>query len=710
MFNNVSLKITETMKKKSLFAMAAAAVLLAGCTNDSALQNEPLSSANADGEVAVAFNVSAPDANRPRRAPGSEKTGIINSLDDLKADGKQQFGVFGYLTEAGDFSDASKPNFMYNQKVEWDGTNWTYSPVKYWPNEFAATVEAGHTAGTPSDKVSFFAYAPYIATADLPADPSTATGILSITSNDVAGAPVLEYRANTTGTGIDLMWGVARYDYMSRDSKIVDAGFAFKNLIKPTKENEKIPFHFRHALAQFGATIQVYEQSGETFDAANTKVMVEEVELISADGTSSIFNTYGKLSLDNTVANQPLWSEQSGDITNYNYASADINDAIRFNATTPTGTATVYSVQTGAGVTTAKTSLTNSGKGAMFVPGGSHSFKVRVKYHVITKDDPVNGGCAHITNDITSDEISAFTMTAGTTSILNIKLGLREVKFNVSVEAWGVQDDGDQTEVILSDVAPLGPFSVSPTTTVTFSPGNLQATTADYGTTWTWAFAAHQYDCIGNKTANTAITGNKKVYINGTVDLFGWSTAATYYGIHYGTDDSEYSGNFVDWGNNDELIATLGEGWRTLTMTEQTYLLNTRTTPSGVRYAKATITDVTYPGTTTPVTGLIILPDTWKTSYHALTDANTGSAAFTTNEITSTDWENDFEAHGAVFLPAAGRRSGYGPDVNFVGSYAVYWTATPSSGYVYLLFCQKYSVSTYDTLTRFIGLSVRLVR
>ena len=37
-------------------------------------------------------------------------------------------------------------NFMYNQKVTFDGANYTYSPVKYWPN---------------AEKVSFIGYYPF---------------------------------------------------------------------------------------------------------------------------------------------------------------------------------------------------------------------------------------------------------------------------------------------------------------------------------------------------------------------------------------------------------------------------------------------------------------------------------------------------------------------------------------------------------------------
>ena len=122
-----------------------------------------------------------------------------------------------------------------------------------------------------------------------------------------------------------------------------------------------------------------------------------------------------------------------------------------------------------------------------------------------------------------------------------------------------------------------GVFSVSSTKQVWFSQGNLQAvcTSADNdGSTqesWTWSFATNQYDYVGNAAANNAINGNGSVSSAGTVDLFGWSTAATYYGIHICNENaSEYSGDFVDWGN----LAisnggnTANSGWRTLTRDE----------------------------------------------------------------------------------------------------------------------------------------------
>ena len=60
-------------------------------------------------------------------------------------------GIFAYYTGSNDLTISEKPNFMYNQEVKRSNASspWTYSPVKYWPNN-------------PGDKLTFFAYAPYV--------------------------------------------------------------------------------------------------------------------------------------------------------------------------------------------------------------------------------------------------------------------------------------------------------------------------------------------------------------------------------------------------------------------------------------------------------------------------------------------------------------------------------------------------------------------
>ena len=212
-----------------------------------------------------------------------------------------------------------------------------------------------------------------------------------------------------------------------------------------------------------------------------------------------------------------------------------------------------------------------------------------------------------------------------------------------------------------------GKFSVSSTKQVYFSPANLQATTSNGGSTWTWHFGPNQYARVGNGVANTAITGNGTVSSagnGGNIDLFGWSTSTTHLGISNNTDNSKYSGNFVDWGLAPEVTACIGTGWRTLTGNEWIYLMDTR---DGNRYAKASIN-----GTRD---GFIILPDGWTNiSPHTLKNYNSATAAFTDNNIPATDWTNKYEKYGAVFLPVTGQRSG--TTINGYDTELHYWSST----------------------------------
>lgn len=67
------------------------------------------------------------------------------------------FGVFAYYTNTTNWNSArgsTVPNFMYNEEVTFDGTSYSYAPIKYWPNN-------------TNEKISFWAYYPYSASAVL---------------------------------------------------------------------------------------------------------------------------------------------------------------------------------------------------------------------------------------------------------------------------------------------------------------------------------------------------------------------------------------------------------------------------------------------------------------------------------------------------------------------------------------------------------------
>lgn len=230
--------------------------------------------------------------------------------------------------------------------------------------------------------------------------------------------------------------------------------------------------------------------------------------------------------------------------------------------------------------------------------------------------------------------------------------------------------------VVFVDVPNLsGVFSVSDTKKVNFSSGNLQATTTDLGETWTWGFALNQWDYIGgteSATAEDATTNNKiidngKMSANGTIDLFGWSTTATTYGIYNKTNQSYYKGDFVDWGN------AVGDGWHTLSIAEWKYLFCDR--PDAAHLFGM--------GSVNGVNGIILLPDDWAEEKfddtdNGLTDKgiylykNEAKTNFSFHTITANQWYLMEEA-GAVFLPAAGHR--YGVGVGGCEVYAKYWAS-----------------------------------
>lgn len=135
--------------------IACAALTMTGCSNDEI--NVPQQS---QGNNAIEFSTYL-----GRNAQGSRST--ETNTDSIKKNG---FGVLAYYTEQADFADTNKPkpNFMWNQKVTHNGTNWEYTPVKYWPTKVG-------------DKVSFFAYAPYAANGNN-------KGIV-LSSNSETGAP-----------------------------------------------------------------------------------------------------------------------------------------------------------------------------------------------------------------------------------------------------------------------------------------------------------------------------------------------------------------------------------------------------------------------------------------------------------------------------------------------------------------------------------------
>ena len=256
-------------------------------------------------------------------------------------------------------------------------------------------------------------------------------------------------------------------------------------------------------------------------------------------------------------------------------------------------------------------------------------------------------------------------------------------------------------------------FSVGASTKVAFSSGNLQAVFPQANTTpgKYYQAAPHQYDMIGDAVANTCI-GNNQVTTAGTVDLFGWvgkssgSTMANQ-GICNETDDSKYgktAGESLrsEWGPGMTIdgytgYQSEGTNWRTLTKDEWGYLFNGRTNHSQ-KYGL---------GIVNGVKGMIVLPDDW-TLPEGLSFI-TGTSDWN-NVYDIAQWEQ-MEWNGAVFLPAAGFRTGV--ECLLSNADGNYWSSTSSpsdAGYAFSMTFRSNNFVTDQTWNRHYGCSVRLVR
>lgn len=223
-----------------------------------------------------------------------------------------------------------------------------------------------------------------------------------------------------------------------------------------------------------------------------------------------------------------------------------------------------------------------------------------------------------------------------------------------------------------------GVFSVSDTKKVRFSSGNLQYNS----TTSTYNFATNQWNYMGDVEANK--------FGQGVRDLFGYATWVN--GQPMGTVNY---GSYYNWPSG-VTDAQIGEGWKTLSFAEWTYLFNR----SG-KYGHGKVGDIN---------GIILLPDTWTDPMANGSEFQSGNSAWA-NVYTKDQWVK-MEKAGAVFLPAAGWRNdtsgngSYSATVNAVNGLVGYWSST-SNGTVFI---QANNRELRATTGNSGGFAVRLVR
>jgi hypothetical protein len=407
--------------KKIMILAASAALVLAGCAKMQTIETN---------------DVDSPVGFAPYVGNAVTKAGSTGELTDAKL-ASEGFGVFAFVT-TGDYAGGIYPNFMYNEKVYKSGETWTYDHIKYWPNQ----IQNGNTDGqTPpatakqADKVSFFAYAPYVAAG------SGTSGIKSISAKNFAGDPTVTYTmVNTLDDQVDLCWGVVNPSENVTWNTVVSGvtiplskGLPFLNLQKPAI-NTPIHFYFRHALAQLNLqAVAAYNQLAAGGTAQNeVKITIEKVKL-----TVPGINSTATLNLNNDISNEPKWVI---DAATADYEMVVEGDNIHADVK-----------DDGEGAQTA--TVTNTPKDVIvankyftIIPKSTEtSITVEVTYYVTTEDTALQDGYSRVKNVITHD-VKFAKLQAGTKNTIKMILGISEVKFEAETTAWG---PGVESEVDL---------------------------------------------------------------------------------------------------------------------------------------------------------------------------------------------------------------------------------------------------------------------
>lgn len=411
--------------KKTMVLVAAATLALVSCAKVETGTATPGVVAN--DKVALDFGVYVPKVTKAGEA------GEMNNAK-LQSTG---FGVIAYEKE-GAYDGSTKPTFMYNQLVEYASSVWTYSPVKYWPNQLNddGTTDGQGAWSQKAHTVSFFAYAPYVAAA------SGTEGIVAMSAASATGDPTVTYKVSSDlDKNVDLVWGTSNgstWTNVAGGDNTAAEGMPYLGLQKPAI-GTKVNFKFYHALAQLNLTavgaFNITAAGGTAKDGV--KVTIKEVVL-----TVPGMYDQAVLNLNNTTAKTPKW-----DVTGASDTDLTLTvNGDKLNTNVKDAGAVVAASQP-TGVTASEGPVLATNKYYTLIPREvSTTVTVKVTYYVTTDDANLDDGYSRVENVIKKDITFPNGFKAGTKNSIKMILGLSEVVLSGEVADW---ETGETIEVYL---------------------------------------------------------------------------------------------------------------------------------------------------------------------------------------------------------------------------------------------------------------------
>lgn len=386
------------MKTKNLL-MVAAALLLAGCSQNEITEMSP------DANPAVGFGVYS----------GVQTKGGEVKTPELKPG----FGVFAYHTGSSAWAAAgatATPNFMYNQKVgSTDGTAWTYTPVKYWPKD--------------EEKVTFFAYGPYSAI--------SGSGVTVPAVGSITNAPKLTFAIETTNDATKMIdFVVAKNDASATQDRT------------HTNSASGVTFTFQHVLSRltFEAKPSV-ELATSTGTKGTTYVMVKTAKILQAssakfyksgvlDCKDATWSNKTKATSDYTITNVLALTDEKAIVTNTADQTSGAYKAVKL-----TSNATPKPLFTDKEYLFLIPETAKGGAGT----GTAGDVTIQFDYDIVTVDAAVSKGYT-ITHHTTNAKLPTGALIQGTAYKYTVEFGINEIKIlTPTVEDWGSDTTGSIT-------------------------------------------------------------------------------------------------------------------------------------------------------------------------------------------------------------------------------------------------------------------------
>lgn len=240
-------------------------------------------------DIPMSFSTYTPHTTKAAGAPGP--VGAENKLP-----ANSSFGVFAFYQEGvidsgtpALWSSSRTPNFMFDQQVDFDGTDYSYGPTRYWP-------------ANDENRISFWAYWPYEYLVPNPDpqqpastvkffDPTNNSGPLklydkasyqsnpataNVYNSSSQGLPVVKYSVSATPT--------QQYDLLFDSFAQKDRGYdIIGNPATAVQTPGTVPLTFRHALSLVQFNIKPNGQSLP--EGAQIRITSFELTNIYMDGT-----------------------------------------------------------------------------------------------------------------------------------------------------------------------------------------------------------------------------------------------------------------------------------------------------------------------------------------------------------------------------------------------------------------------------------------